>query len=183
MKYSKLSNKSFASTMKHLLVMAFAILTIGCGEKKSDGVNAHESESVDIESDGVNIDELEDREGVFYLKSSNSPYTGKFFDFHDNGQKKGEANLKDGKPHGDATGWHENGQKESEANLKDGKQHGLSVLWHKNGQKKAEGNFKDGTPISEKFWNSKGEEVDSLEGSVISNAKAVAELNAENRGI
>jgi antitoxin component YwqK of YwqJK toxin-antitoxin module len=196
MKYSKPSNKSFTATIKHLLLMAFAILTIGCGEKKSEDVN---------------LDELEVREGVFYLKSSNSPYTGKFFDFHDNGQKKGEANLKDGKPHGDATGWHENGQKESEANLKDGKPHGLfvawhengqkkaetnykdgkydglsvnwyengqkknggnfkdgkedglAVLWHKNGQKKAEGNFKDGTPISEKFWNSKGEEVDSIE--------------------
>ena len=75
MKYSKLSNKSFASIMKHLLVMAFAILTIGCGEKKSDGVN---------------LDELEGREGVAYLKNSDSPYTGKSFEFHDNGQKEGE---------------------------------------------------------------------------------------------
>ena len=82
MKYSKLSNKSFASTMKHLLVMAFAILTIGCGEKKSDGVN---------------LDELEGREGVAYLKNSDSPYTGKSFEFHDNGQKKSEDNFKDGK--------------------------------------------------------------------------------------
>ena len=86
--------------MKHLLVMAFAILTIGCGEKKSDGVN---------------FDELEDREGVAYLKNSDSPYTGKCFEFHDNGQKK------------------------------------------------AEGNFKDNELISGKFWNSKGEEVDSIE--------------------
>ena len=187
MNYSKLSNKSFTSTMKHLLVMAFAILTIGCGEKKSDGVNAHESESVDIESDGVNLDELEVREGVFYLKSSNSPYTGKGFKFHDNGQKKGEANLKDGKQDGLMVSWHENGQKESEANLKDGKQDGLAVYWYENGQKqaeenykdgeydglslawyengqkKAEGNFKDNELISGKFWNSKGEEVDSLE--------------------
>ncbi len=100
MKYSKPSNKSFTAIMKHLLVMAFAILTIGCGEKKSDGVN---------------LDELEDREGVAYLKNSNSPYTGKYFEFHDNGQKMMEAT------------------------------------------------FKDGTPISEKYWNSKGEEVDSLE--------------------
>ena len=152
--------------------MAFAILTIGCGEKKSDGVN---------------FDELEDREGVAYLKNSDSPYTGKYFEFHDNGQKKREANLKDGKPHGLFVAWHENGQKKAEINYKDGKYDGLSVnwyengqkknggnfkdgkedglcvLWHKNGQKKAEGNFKDGTPISEKFWNSKGEEVDSLE--------------------
>jgi antitoxin component YwqK of YwqJK toxin-antitoxin module len=172
MKYSKPSNKSFTATIKHLLLMAFAILTIGCGEKKSEDVN---------------LDELEVREGVFYLKSSNSPYTGKFFDFRDNGQKKGEANLKDGKPDGLTVSWHENGQKQAEinykddkfdglfvawyengqkkteGNFKDGKQHGLSVLWHKNGQKQAEGNYKDNEPISEKFWNSKGEEVDSLE--------------------
>jgi antitoxin component YwqK of YwqJK toxin-antitoxin module len=194
MNYSKPSNTSFTATMKHLLLMAFAILTIGCGEKKSDGVNS---------------DELEVREGVAYLKNSDSPYTGKYFEFHDNGQKKseenykdgkydgltvywyenggkaGEGNFKDGKPDGLTVSWHENGQKKTEINYKDGKydgpavgwhdngqkegeinfgkQHGLSVLWHKNGQKKAEGNYKDGTPISEKFWNSKGEEVDSVE--------------------
>jgi antitoxin component YwqK of YwqJK toxin-antitoxin module len=187
MKYSKLSNKSFTATMKHLLLMAFAILTIGCGEKKSDGVNAHESESVDIESDGVNLDETEVREGVAYLKNSDSPYTGKIFDFHDNGQKKAEGNLKDGKLDGLLVWWHENGQKKAEENLKDGKLDGLLVWWHENGQKKAEenykdgeydglslawyengqkkaeGNFKDNELISGKFWNSKGEEVDSLE--------------------
>ena len=124
MNYSKLSNKSFTAIMKHLLVMAFAILTIGCGEKKSDGVN---------------LDELEDREGVAYLKNSDSPYTGKYFEFHDNGQKKGEANLKDGK------------------------QDGLMVWWHKNGKKRGQVTTKGGESISQQFWNSKGEEVDSIE--------------------
>ena len=104
--------------------MAFAILTIGCGEKKSDGVN---------------LDELEDREGVAYLKNSDSPYTGKCFEFHDNGQKK------------------------SEENYKDGKFDGLMVSWHENGQKMKETNYKDNELISGKFWNSKGEEVDSIE--------------------
>jgi antitoxin component YwqK of YwqJK toxin-antitoxin module len=167
--------------------MAFAILTIGCGEKKSDGVNAHESESVDIESDGVNLDELEFREGVFYLKFSITPYTGKGFKFYDNGQKEGEANFKDGKQDGLMVSWHENGQKKLEGNYKDGKFDGPAVTWHENGQKKTEVNFKDGKPdgltvswhengqkrteinykdnesISSKFWNSKGEEVDSME--------------------
>ena len=128
--------------------MAFAILTIGCGEKKSDGVN---------------FDELEDREGVAYLKNSDSPYTGKCFEFHDNGQKKTERNVKDGKPDGLSVKWHENGQKKSEVNFKDGKLDGLTVSWHKNGQKKTEINYKDGTLISSKNWNSKGEEVDSME--------------------
>jgi antitoxin component YwqK of YwqJK toxin-antitoxin module len=109
--------------------MAFAILTIGCGEKKSDGVN---------------FDELEDREGVFYLKSSNSPYTGKVFEFHENGQKGAEVNFKDGKVDGLVVNWDENGQKEMEVNFKDGKQHGLAFEWHENGQKQAEVTWKDG---------------------------------------
>ena len=171
MKYSKLSNKSFTATMKHLLLMAFAILTIGCGEKKSDGVN---------------LDELEVREGVTYLKNSDSPYTGKVFEFHYNGQKKSEGNYKDGKRDGPVVVWHENGQKHveagykdgkydgfwtmwyekgqknSEVNFKDGKPDGLTVSWHENGQNRTEINYKDGTVISSKYWNSKGEEVDSL---------------------
>ncbi|MDA7498494.1 toxin-antitoxin system YwqK family antitoxin [Akkermansiaceae bacterium] len=153
MKYSKPSNNSVTATMKHLLLMAFAILTIGCGEKKSDGVN---------------VDELEDREGVFYLKLSNTPYTGKSFEFHENGnkkseltlkegkidglllqwhangQKKTEVNFKDGKQHGDVRGWHENGQKKSEETWKDGKQHGLAHLYYENGQMEQESNWKDG---------------------------------------
>ncbi len=158
--------------MKHLLLMAFAILTIGCGEKKSDGVN---------------VDELEDREGVFYLKLSNTPYTGKSFEFHENGNKKSELTLKEGKIDGLLLQWHANGQKKTEVNFKDGKEDGLRVswykdgqkeqesnwkdgqmdgtltLWHKNGKKMAQGTAKGGKSISRQFWNSKGEEVDSME--------------------
>ena len=133
MKYSKLSNKSFTATMKHLLLMAFAILTIGCGEKKSEDVNH---------------DELEVREGVAYLKNSDSPYTGKVFEFHDNGQKKSEGNYKDGKVHGPVVIWYENGQKRSEGNYKDGKLHGDGRGWHENGQKNFESEWKNGKETS-----------------------------------
>ena len=71
MKYSKPSNTSITATMKQLLVVALAMFIVSCGEKKSDGVN---------------LDELENREGVRYLKGSNSPYTGEFFNFHENQQ-------------------------------------------------------------------------------------------------
>ena len=37
--------------------------------------------------------------------------------------------------------------------------------WHANGQKQAEGNFKDGKQISAKFWNNKGEPVESFKES------------------
>ena len=92
MKYSKLSNKSFTATMKHLLLMAFAILTIGCGEKKSEG--------------NYKDDKLD----------------GPVVTWHENGQKQIEANNKDGKLYGDARGWHENGQKSFESEWKNGKE-------------------------------------------------------------
>ncbi|MDB4556762.1 hypothetical protein N9005_05855, partial [Akkermansiaceae bacterium] len=83
--------------------------------------------------------------------------------WHKNGQKQTEGNYKDGKKHGPDVWWYENGQKEAEGNYKDGKPHGIVFNWHENGQKRTEINHKDNKPISEKYWNSKGEEVDSLE--------------------
>ena len=60
--------------------------------------------------------------------------------------------------------WFENGQKEAEANFKDDKlDDGLQLMWHENGQKKSEENYKHGKLISKKYWNSKGEPVDSFE--------------------
>ena len=37
--------------------------------------------------------------------------------------------------------------------------------WHQNGQKRSEEIYKDGELISEKWWNSKGEEVATKEGA------------------
>ena len=111
--------------------------------------------------EGVNQDELERREGIMYLKGSDTPYTGKSFTLWQNGQKQFERNYKDGKEDGLQTRWYENGKKKGEANFKDGKQDGLTMGWHENGKKQAKANFKDGELISEKYWNSKGEPVES----------------------
>ena len=64
---------------------------------------------------------------------------------------------------GNAPDCRESGQKEAEGNHKDGKADGFLVSWHENGQKMMESTFKDNEFISEKYWNSKGEEVDSME--------------------
>ena len=92
-----------------------------------------------LELEGVNAEKLEEREGLAYVKGSDAPYTGKVYGLYENGQKKQEGYVKEGKTHG------------------------LIVRWHKNGQKAREANFKDGKLISEKYWNSKGEPVDSRE--------------------
>jgi len=162
--------------------------------------------------EGVDLKELELREGLSYVKGSNAPYTGKVYElylnrkkeyeidflngkehglytsWYQNGQKKAETNYKDGKLDGLAIGWHENGQKHIERNYKDGKRvdglsvewhdngqkqkevsfkdgklDGLTLEWHDNGQKKAESTLKDGELIAAKYWNRKGEPVESIE--------------------
>ena len=141
------------------LLVSLPLLLGGCGEK-------HVSE-VKAELDGVNYKELEISENLFneiaYHKGS--PYTGKSFELY-GGKKAGEANWKNGKRNGLTLEWYDNGQKYSEKNFQDGKVVGLFVTWHDNGQKMYEKNFKDGKGISEKFWNNKGEPVDSMEEAI-----------------
>ena len=132
-----------------LLAISLPLLLGGCGEK-------HE---------GVSEEELEVSEGIICFKGSDTAYTGKSYAVYPNGQKKDEGNIKYGKLDGLQLKWYKNGQKEFEGSYKDGKQEGLATFWHENGQKSFESNWKDGEPVegSEKFWNSKGEPVDSLE--------------------
>ena len=140
-----------------LIIVSLPLLLGGCGEKE---VN-HDETKPKLKS--VNVEELEEGEGILYLKGSDTPFTGKVFSLYENGQKEEEANLKNGKVHGLAVTWHQNGQKFRKGNFKDGKPDGLATFWHENGQKEREENYKDGILISRKFWNSKGELVDSLE--------------------
>ena len=116
------------------------------------------------EADGVNLKELEFRGDFTYIKGSDSPYTGKYYTLYENGQKEAEGNLKNGKQDGLTTEWYENGKKAKESNFKDDKKDGLYLEWHENGQKRFEIKYKHGEEVegSEKYWNSKGEPVDSI---------------------
>jgi|TARA_B110000438_G_scaffold268040_1_gene283336 antitoxin component YwqK of YwqJK toxin-antitoxin module len=115
--------------MKILLLITIAILSVGCGEKATVEPVAE----VKPKPEGVNAYEFEEREGIRYLKDSETPYTGKVISLY------------------------ENGQKEHETNIKNGEVDGLSVYWYENGQKKHEANYKDGEKISENHWNEEGE--------------------------
>ena len=90
----------------------------------------------------VNSEELDNREGVFYIKGTDELFTGKSLTYHVNGQLIAEANIKNGRFHGRFNSWHTNGQKESELDWKNGQY------------------IKQST---KKLWNSKGERVDSFE--------------------
>ena len=93
----------------------------------------------------------------------NGELDGRFTMWHENGQKAEEGTMKDGKMNGLWTTWHENGQKQVEGTYKADKKDGLHTTWYENGQKKAEATYKDGELVSGKFWNSKGEEVETEE--------------------
>jgi len=88
---------------------------------------------------------------------------GSWTSWYDNGQKRSEKNWNKGKPHGLVVEWYKNGQKREEINFKNGKHNGLWVIWHDNGQMMSKMIFDDGEFLenSGKYWNSKGESVDS----------------------
>ena len=156
-----------------VLLVSLPLLLGGCGEKESVGKVKEEVKPEEPVAEtkpkleGVNQDELERRgefpNFIYFIKGSDTPYTGKFYGLYENGKKEIEVNLKDGKQDGLLSLWHENGQKKEEGNYKDGKMDGLWTSWHENGQKKLEGNFEDGEEVSAKYWNSKGEPVDTIE--------------------
>ena len=68
--------------------------------------------------------------------STLKPYTGPVFKmWKEKNVKKLEYPLIDGKPHGKYFSYHENGQKFGEVEFRDGKKQGKATLWHKNGAK------------------------------------------------
>jgi len=148
--------------MKRLVLLFAALLVAGCGEKSlSDSTIKKALE------EAVELDSLLLRNGLYYLPNESKPYSGWAKEMYDSGQVEKLGKFKDGKPDGLVTGWHPNGQKRGEGTAKDGKQDGLQMAWHENGQKAAEATYKDGEKASGtfKYWNSKGEEVETYQES------------------
>ena len=102
-------------------------------------------------------------EAIHYTKDTNKPYSGPVFSLYENGQKKEEVTLKDGKEEGKWILWYDNGQKMYEGTFKDGDSTDVWTGWYENGQKKWEGTYKDGELISEKCWDQDGDECECSE--------------------
>jgi len=114
--------------MKHtLLIITALMLVVGCSSPEP--INYEET--------------LNKRDGVFYTKDTNEPYSGQVFSLYDDGKKKEEGTIKDGRKDGEWTEWHYNGQKKLEGTYKDGKEDGVWTWWYENGQKRKEGILKN----------------------------------------
>ena len=127
---------------KKLLFIISLLLIVGCSQEP------------------INIETLVERDGVFYTKDTNEPYSGSVFSLDKNGRNKLESILEDGKMISYKNlEWWDDGQKRYEVIWKDGKKDGLSTFWYENGQKKSEPIWKDGEFISSKSWNEDGSVV------------------------
>jgi len=64
--------------------------------------------------------------------------------FYDNGQKKSEKNLKNGKLDGQSLYWHSNGQMFTKWNFLEDREDGKFTKWDQNGKLISQGNYKEG---------------------------------------
>ena len=143
--------------LKKLVPLFAALLVTSCGERSLSDADVERllKEAVDVDSLEVRNDDL------FY--QGDKPYSGwvKEMYYYVSGQANFLQRVKDGKIDGPQIGWHETGEKRAEGTFKGGKSDGPWTYWHENGQKLGEVKYKDGELISERYWNSKGEEVES----------------------
>ena len=114
--------------MKRLWIILFVLLIVGCSKEP---INYEET--------------LNERDGVFYTKDTNKPYSGQVFSLYEDGKKYDEGTLKDGRMISRTEwSWYDNGQKLSEITYKNREKDGLETNWYENGQKNEEGTWKDG---------------------------------------
>jgi len=88
--------------------------------------------------------QMERKDGVWYLKNSTTPYSGRFIDYFLNGKIAGEGTLKDGIADGTRTVYYENGNKSFFRIYVNGVANGYSEEYFPDGKLKQKGSFKDG---------------------------------------
>ena len=85
----------------------------------------------------VSYDDLVERDGVYYKKFSEVPFSGKV-----TGLRNGS--IKNGKREGAWVGYYDNGQLHFKGNYKNGKREGAWICYWNNGQLYSKRNYKNG---------------------------------------
>ena len=92
----------------------------------------------------LELKDLVKRDGVFYNKFSDVPFTGKI-----ESRKIGTGNYKNGKREGFWIGYYDNGQLMYKGNWKNGKREDAWVSYWNSGKLKNKGIYKNGIKISD----------------------------------
>lgn len=90
---------------------------------------------------------MDKRDGKWFLKDSNMPYTGKFIDYFFNGKIQGQGILNNGVIDGVRTVYYLNGNKRYFYTYKNGVENGDSEEYFLNGRLKQKGSFADSKQI------------------------------------
>ena len=116
---------------------------------------------VSFPSWGLTLGDLVQRDGLYYKKFTDVPFTGKIDDglergnyksgrregswtiYRDNGQLKQKGEYKNGKKEGTWVSYYNNGQLKSNYEYKNNKLEGTSVNYYDNGQLHMKGDFKN----------------------------------------
>ena len=129
----------------------------------------------------MDINNLIDRDGLFYAQNQEKPFTGSVFALYDNGRKKLNGRYKNGIKNGQWTWWnrhggmvrrgsykneltyglwkfyHNNGILKEKGIYKNGIKDGKWINWHENGQKKTEKTYNDGEEYILNEWGEDGD--------------------------
>ncbi len=84
------------------------------------------------------------RNGTWFLKDSDTPYTGYFIDYFLNGTKEGEGYFENGRAKGLRTSYYLNGYKRFTRNYQNGIENGVSTEYFMNGNVRMEGTTRGG---------------------------------------
>ena len=98
---------------------------------------------VSFPSWGLTMDDLVQRDDLYYKKFTDVPFTGEI----DEGLVRG--NFKNGRQEGPWIGYHENGQLRYKDEYKNGRKEGTSIGYNENGQLLYKGEYKNGKLFSD----------------------------------
>lgn len=139
----------------------------------------------------VNVNQLEKKDNLFYLKASSKPYTGKAITYSNENIKENSIEYVSGLPNGILTGYYPNGSKQVEGKIigvskigkwtawyqnknkiREGeylnnKEEGLFTWWFENGNINKKGNYKNGVALGTWEWyyeNGKLKQIGEIDG-------------------
>ena len=110
--------------------------------------------------ESINQDLLNKKDGVFYTKDTNEPYSGTVFSLYENGNIESEWTLKNGRLDGLYNLWYKSGKKWFQKNYKDGELDGLSIFWDREEFLDTEKTYKDGELILQRCFDVDGNECE-----------------------
>ena len=98
-------------------------------------------------SEDINLDDLIKRDGLYYEKFTDVPFTGEVSEYNENGQLTEKGNFKDGKLEGEYLSYFADGKLYIKGNYKDGKEEGEWLIYYVGGELYKNEIYKDGKLI------------------------------------